>query len=174
MTAPFATRRLTPADGAACLALSTEASWNQTAEDWAMILQNGLVEGTFVGESLAATCGVLRYGDGLDWICMVLVAKAHRRQGHATRLMTKALARERGEAIAVGLDATPEGREVYRKLGFADTFTLTRLAGAAPPQPCDARASNIRKASASDLDAIIALDASQLGAPRPAILAALL
>ncbi|MEM8855843.1 MAG: GNAT family N-acetyltransferase [Pseudomonadota bacterium] len=175
LTAPNTiTRRLTVADSLACLALSTEASWNQTADDWAMILEGGIVKGTFVGGTLAATCGVLRYGEALDWICMVLVAKAHRRQGHATRLMTEALAMERAGSIAVGLDATPDGRKVYRKLGFADTFTLTRLAGAAPPPPSVARAPSIRQANASDLDAIIALDASHLGAPRPAILAALL
>lgn len=175
LTAPNTiTRRLTVADSLACLALSTEASWNQTADDWAMILEGGIVKGTFVGGTLAATCGVLRYGEAVDWICMVLVAKAHRRQGHATRLMTEALAMERAASTAVGLDATPDGRKVYRKLGFADTFTITRHKAPSMALPGTATDLAIRQATPADLGAITALDAAHLGAGRTSILAALL
>ena len=58
---------------------------------------------------------------------MVLVAKEFRRRGLASRLMRRCI----DELVAGGrvpvLDATPDGQQVYRALGFEDTWGFHRL-----------------------------------------------
>jgi tRNA(Met) C34 N-acetyltransferase TmcA len=71
---------------------------------------------------------VLRY-PAHDWIAMLLVAPERRGQGIGTRLLEHALSECRG---VVGLDATPEGRRVCLKHGFADAFDLARMEGISP------------------------------------------
>jgi hypothetical protein len=58
----------------------------------------------------------------------VLVLPAHRRQGHASRLLRVALVDLRERGLTPALDATPAGREVYRQEGFRDTWTFKRFA----------------------------------------------
>jgi hypothetical protein len=75
------------------------------------------------------------------------------------------------EALAgtrcIALDATPEGREVYRRLGFADRFGFARWRlGAAPGNPAPAA----RRITEADWPALLAMDARGFGAPRMALL----
>ena len=67
-------RRMAVEDIPAALELSTEAGWNQTAEDWQMLTQ--LAPETCLaidmdGE-LASTTTLLCYGSRLAWLGMVL------------------------------------------------------------------------------------------------------
>jgi hypothetical protein len=62
------------------------------------------------------------------------------------------------------LDATPAGERVYRPLGFAPTFALTRWqgqggGGAALP-------AGVRPMQADDVAAVVEIDARAFGAPR--------
>ncbi|WP_270939138.1 GNAT family N-acetyltransferase, partial [Falsiroseomonas oryzae] len=130
-------RPLTEADLPRAAALSRLAGWNQAETDWRVFLQDGAVRALDDGDQdcLAATAAVLPFGPDLAWISMVLVRPDRRRQGLASELMRWAIARLDGTRC-VALDATPDGRAVYRRLGFADVFGFTRWRlPAAPAAP---------------------------------------
>jgi hypothetical protein len=75
------------------------------------------------------------------------------------------------EALAdtrcIALDATPDGREVYRRLGFQDRFGFARWRlGDAP----DGLAAPMRALRAGDWPDLLARDAAAFGAPRESLL----
>ncbi len=147
---------LTDAHLPALLALSTAASWNQDLADWTAMLRRGRGWGIVVddddgsgGPTLVASTMVLPYNAspaaaaatptlsvespcGNDvaaafaWVSMVLVLPAHRRHGHARRLLDHALADLDRDGRAAVLDATPAGHGVYRAAGFVDDWGFTR------------------------------------------------
>ena len=58
---------------------------------------------------------------------MVLVKGEYRRRGLATQLMRRGDGRTRAQGRVPVLDATPDGRAVYRRLGFEETWGFPRL-----------------------------------------------
>jgi GNAT superfamily N-acetyltransferase len=114
-------RKLTASDICSAVELSTEAGWNQTAEDWRALIEltpEGCLAIEIDGE-LASTTTVLCYGQQLAWIGMVLTRMRYRGRGFARRLMTEALGVADSRNIeTVRLDATEHGRPLYEKLGF--------------------------------------------------------
>jgi len=167
-------RRAGPADADALVALSDEAGWNQTAEDWRLMLAADLAwtlwtpAGAPVASALAFPCA-----GRFAWISMVLVRPAYRRLGLASRLTARCLAALDDLGLAARLDATAAGQAVYRRLGFAPRFAFTRHAAARPTAAAPADA-GIRAMTAADLDRVAAADGEIFGAPRPAVLAALM
>jgi ribosomal protein S18 acetylase RimI-like enzyme len=101
--------------------LSRLAGWNQTREDWEMMLRLDPL-GCFAIEAddrIAATTALLCYGNRLAWIGMVLTRPEYRRRGFARLLMESALKRAQELKIeSIKLDATPQGQPLYEKLGF--------------------------------------------------------
>ncbi|MCK1734931.1 GNAT family N-acetyltransferase [Bradyrhizobium sp. 138] len=154
-------------DALAGLALSTEAHWNQTEDDWRIFLRDGIVFGIRDGVRLVATAALLPYSGGNAWISMVLVSGTHRRRGLATRLVDACLETARQNGLTSWLDATPDGAAVYGPLGFTPTLQLrrlklTKLARAeAPPS------------SSATLDALRARDQRATGFDRTTLLSAL-
>ena len=164
---------LGPGDAARGAALSEEIGWNQNRADWRHMLANGFgygrsdAAGRLVGSAMA-----LGYG-GFAWVCMVLVSPAWRRRGIATELTNRVLADLESAGTVAGLDATPDGREVYRHLGFEDIYRIERR-WASAVAPAAAPAAEIAPAGAADLAAIAACDARAFGGDRRALLAALM
>jgi len=118
---------LGPEHLAGCQALSQAAGWNQNEADWRLMLAIGHGWGLSTPDgTLVASTLVLPFGR-FAWISMVLVLPAHRRQGHASRLLRVAIADLRERGLTPALDATPAGREVYRQEGFRDTWTFKRF-----------------------------------------------
>lgn len=157
-----------------CLALSRAAGWNQTSEDWRLILSFGEGRGLFEGPRLIATAAILPYGGRFGWICMVLVAAEARRRGHATALLRWAMETLGRAGLVAGLDATPAGREVYGHLGFRNIYSLRRLqADSVPPVRFDERGAALRPVTEADLAGLSAYDGKLFGADRGAVLAAL-
>jgi GNAT superfamily N-acetyltransferase len=159
-------RPLAEADLPRAAALSALIGWNQVARDWALFLREG--EGRALddgGDALAATAAVIRYGADLAWISMVLVRPDLRRRGHATDLMRWAVSTLSGTRCAA-LDATPAGRDVYRRLGFRDLWGFARwsLPDALPA------GEGVRPLRDEDWPAVLALDAAAFGAPRASLL----
>jgi GNAT superfamily N-acetyltransferase len=108
-------------------ALVAEAGWNQTAKDWRAFLNLGKVFAIRDnGGRVVATAATLPYGGRFAWISMVLVTKEHQRRGLATRLLRRCIAEIQTAGLVPVLDATPAGREVYRGLGFADSWGFQR------------------------------------------------
>ena len=131
--------KLGASDAIAGLALSTEAHWNQTEDDWRIFLRDGVVLGIRDGRQLVATAALLPYSGTDAWISMVLVTASHRRRGLASRLVDACLETARKSGLTSWLDATPAGAAIYGPLGFTPTLQLRRLRlakatpGTAPP-----------------------------------------
>jgi len=124
-------RKLRASDIPAALQLSTEAGWNQTGEDWRMLIDlapQGCLAIEVDGE-LASTTTLLCYGQRLAWIGMVLTRIPRRGRGFAQRLLTEALRLADQMGIeTVKLDATDQGQPLYEKLGFRCEQTVERWA----------------------------------------------
>jgi GNAT superfamily N-acetyltransferase len=169
---------LTPSELEDAGALVAEARWNQLPPDWRIFIEQGRVYAAQTPEGrIVATTATLPYGDRFAWISMVLVKGEYRRHGLATQLMRQAmddLARENRIPI---LDATPDGRAVYRRLGFEDSWEFARLlrrerpsAAATLAQPADL---SIRAIADRVWPALCAYDAAAFGADRSAVLTGL-
>jgi GNAT superfamily N-acetyltransferase len=122
-------RLLNSRDLATAFELSTAAGWNQTVEDWAMLIEL-VPEGCFgieVDCRLVSTTTLVGYGQRLAWIGMVLTNAEYRGRGFARRLLSQAL--DRADAMGVEtikLDATDQGRPLYEKLGFKSEQAVER------------------------------------------------
>ena len=151
--------------------LSAGASWNQTAEDWRVMIRHGHGWGRFTQSGqLVATTLLLPYAQRIAWLAMVLVAERHRHQGIASALLNQALQRCDELGLAVGLDANPDGRRVYRPHGFRDLFGLQRFQCARPRyRALEVEGVSLRELGAIDARRVIDLDAEVFGVPRPEI-----
>lgn len=152
-------------DIAGCMALSAEAGWNQTPDDWMLFLDRGTVFGlSGADERPAATGAILAYGNEFAWISMVLVTAARRRARIGTLILETCCTELTQRRLVAVLDATPAGEQVYRPLGFEPLFRLTRWQGAGAGRA--ATPSGIRPMREEDLAAVAALDAAAFGAQR--------
>jgi GNAT superfamily N-acetyltransferase len=164
-------RRMEEADLPGADVLRRLVGWNQTAEDWRHLL--GLEpRGCFVAviaEQVVGTVMTTCYGLTLAWIGMMLVHPEHRRQGIASHLMARALGYLQGKGIqCVKLDATPQGRPLYEKLGFQFESELNRWQRPAQigNMECETRHSGTRKLREQDWVAIGEIDAAAFGVSR--------
>jgi len=161
-------------------ALVAEARWNQVAADWRLFAELGRVYAAQARSGrIIGTSAILPYGEKFGWISMVLVAGAYRRQGLATLLMRRAMDDLAAARRVPVLDATPEGRAVYRTLGFADSWGFHRLRREQQQQvaPVDPNSSpagvEVRPITDADWPALCAFDAAAFGAQRDRVLGAL-
>lgn len=126
---PSHIRLMTPADIPAGMRLKEIAGWNQTQEDWERFLHFN-PEGCFVTESDGRTAGTVAtivYEGRVAWIGMVLVDPGFRGQGIGTALLRYAVAHLDARRIpCIKLDATPQGRPLYERLGFKAEYEIER------------------------------------------------
>jgi len=152
-----------------CMALSAEAGWNQTPDDWAVFVRRGAVFGLLDGGVPAASGAILPYPSGFAWISMVLVAAKRRRERIGTRILEACCAEIARRGLVAMLDATPAGERVYRPLGFEPIFGLTRWQGHGTGSG-GKRSAGIRPMTQDEMAAIVALDAAAFGAHRQFLL----
>lgn len=119
-------RLLTMDDLDEAFGLSATAGWNQRIADWRMLLQlapagsfAAISDSTIVGTAIGIDYGAF------GWIAMMLVDPAWRGRGLGARLLEAAMGAI-PPGIPVRLDATPLGRPLYQRYGFADEARLTR------------------------------------------------
>ena len=169
MTAALMQRQLTAADIPAALRLSAEPGWNQVSADWQLMIEHGDSFGRFTKEGRLVASGLtVPFSGRFGWISMILVTSEFRRRGLATQLMRSCIDALLAKRIVPALDATPEGRQVYLPLGFADAYRITRYFAAAPgPVAAPAGpAAAVRPMREADLAAVCAYDAGPFGADR--------
>ena len=158
-------------------ALVAEAGWNQTLADWKIFLDFGTVRTARAEGRVVATAASLPYGGSFAWISMVLVAGSHRRRGLATALLKRCVEDLTADGLIPILDAAPAGREVYRPLGFRDSWRFTRLAMPAsrrqPAAPSLPAGIEIRPIDDAIWPDVCTCDAASFGAARPEVLARL-
>jgi len=120
-------RKLSASDIPAALELSTEAGWNQTADDWRLLVDLS-PEGCLaieVAGMIVATATLVTYERRLGWIGIVLTRVAYRGRGFAKRLMNETLRLADTIGVeSVKLDATDQGKSLYEKLGFRSEHTV--------------------------------------------------
>jgi Acetyltransferase (GNAT) domain/Acetyltransferase (GNAT) family len=159
-----------------CTALSAEAGWNQTPDDWSIFVRHGTVFGLLADGAPVASGAILPYPDDFAWISMVLVTASRRRARIGTRVLETCCAEIARRSLVAMLDATPAGERVYRPLGFEPMFGLTRWQGQGSGGgggPAKLRA-GIRPMTKDDMSAVVALDAAAFGAQRQFLLASFL
>jgi len=155
------------------------AHWNQIEPDWRVFLDHGSVY-ALRGDTggVIATAATLPYG-GFAWISMVLVAPEHRRKALGTKLLRRCIEDLLKEKLVPVLDATPAGREVYRPLGFVDSWGFHRLAlrepACAPAEGDPATPPGIVIQTVTDAvwPALCAYDGAAFGADRSKLLSSL-
>lgn len=122
-------RTMTMADISAGLRLNQVAGWNQTAADWDRFLKAS-PEGCFVAELDGRVCGTvttISYENRFAWVGMVLVDPQHRSKGIGTMLLEAAMKHLDDRKIStIKLDATPQGKPLYEKMGFQSEYEIER------------------------------------------------
>ena len=162
--------RLGNIDVAGGLALSDAAGWNQTADDWALFIAEGVAIGVRDSAGrLVASAATLPYDGGVGWISMVLVDVEHRHRGAATRLVAACVETLRQAGRVPVLDATPAGAEVYRRSGFVVGLAFERWQGDVAAADRSGGAREVDLGDAEVLAALIALDRSISGVGRAAL-----
>ena len=162
-------RKLKTSDISDAARLSAEAGWNQTEDDWRLLI--GLASegclGIEVAGKLVSTATLFCYGRQLAWIGMVLTRSSFQSRGFARRLLTEALSlADRLNIESVKLDATDQGRPLYEKLGFRDEQAVERW-----ERPDSAKATTKMHAPETRLSAdLITSDSVAFGANRSELL----
>ncbi len=163
---------MTAADIPAGMRLKELTGWNQSAADWERFL-TASPEGCFVAEAegrVVGTTTTITYEGRFAWVGMVLVDPQFRRQGVGTRLLARAMEHLDACRIpTIKLDATPQGKPIYEKLGFVPEFEIERWVLERPP-----RAENPLSRDAPPVLAdILDLDRKVFGADRGELLRSL-
>ena len=154
-----------------CMALSAEAGWNQTPDDWGVFVRRGIVFGLLDGGAPVASGAILPYPGDFAWISMVLVTAKRRRERIGTRILETCCAEIVRRGLVAMLDATPAGERVYRPLGFEPMFELTRWQGQGAAGGGGAKLpAGIRPMTGDDVPAVAALDVAAFGAERQFLL----
>lgn len=167
-------RTMTPVDVAAGMRLKEIAGWNQTKEDWERFLR-AEPEGCFVAEwngQVAGTVTTIVYENRFAWIGMVLVDPQLRGKGIGTALLQKALDHLDAKKVpCVKLDATPQGKPIYARLGFQSEYEIERHSLTREIGPKDSPATV--SGGAEKLEALLKMDSEVFGADRSALLRSL-
>ena len=120
-------REMSAEDISLGMKLKTYAGWNQLDSDWEMFLN---AEGdNFVANLNGNDVGTVTsvpYSDHFAWIGMVLVDPGARRKGIGTVLLKKSIEQSQLKG-PVRLDATADGYELYKTLGFWKEYELLRM-----------------------------------------------
>jgi len=168
-------RLMTTGDLVAASELSTAAGWNQTSEDWQMLMALELHNCLAIeaDSQLVSTTTLLCYSQRLAWIGMVLTSANYRGRGFARRLLAAALDRAHSLGIeTVKLDATEQGRPLYETFGFQAEHAVERWSRATSAQSHHLEPK--RSSHFSSLSPHLgALDLQAFGADRSNILQAL-
>jgi len=167
-------RPMSAADLEGAHALSLRVHWPHRLADWQFNFEfgRGLVaerDGELVG-----TAQSWLWGAGYATIGLVIVDPRCQGRRIGYRLMEALLEQLAGRDVL--LHATPEGRGLYERLGFARTGEVRQHQGTALPAPLVAldEGWRLRPADHSDTATLIALDAQARGMPRDAVIGALL
>jgi GNAT superfamily N-acetyltransferase len=148
-------RLMTTKDILEAMRLKDIAGWNQTVRDWKQFLSAN-PEGCFAAEyegRLIGTSTTIVYAERLAWIGMVLVDRQHRGQGIGTALLEHAIRYLDSRNIpCIKLDATPQGKPLYEKLGFTGEYAVERWMLKRQPSEKSARTSFVQIQDVLHLD----------------------
>jgi len=168
-------RKMEEEDLPGAMRLKEEVGWNQTVTDWQFMLSdphNHCLVAEREGR-VAGTAVVVAYGSRLYWIGMVLVDKSCRGMGIGKHLMTTLTGRL-GRGAVIKLDATPDGRRLYEKMGFRGEYEILRMANPAVEVSPAVEEGAVVRAGAEDAAAVVRYDREVFGADRAGLIRYLL
>lgn len=161
-----------PEDLPDAMRLKEAEGWNQTEADWRFMLldpRNHCLVAE-AGGFVAGTAVAVSYGDRLYWIGMVLVDQNFRGRGIGKQLLLE-LIRKVGSKGVVKLDATPDGRKVYEKLGFSGEYELFRMVNLSVDAASgEAGAGGVEFFRSEDTGEIVRLDREVFGVERSGLI----
>lgn len=164
--------RLTAADVDAARRCSDQAGWPTRRADWELLVETPQIDaiaGRRDGD-LVGTVTVVRYGDALAWIGMLLVDESERGRGFGSGLFEAAVDRARAAGVdVVALDANPDAKHIYESRGFVDAAPVQQWVGR-PDDP--STSADVRRVT--DADEIATLDREAAGVDRRFLLTGLL
>ncbi|HEX3989279.1 MAG TPA: GNAT family N-acetyltransferase [Verrucomicrobiae bacterium] len=156
--------------------LRAVAGWNQTLDDWRRFLAMQ-PKGCFLAEldgAQAGTATTVVYGSGLAWVGMLLVHPDFRRRGVGRALLLRCIEHLQDLKVkCIKLDATPEGRLVYEKLGFKEGWSLRRWEASLSAGVSESGNCSLRAWDEADLSQLNSLDAQAFGTSRSGLISAL-
>ena len=155
-----------------CKLLSDSEGWNQTEEDWKLLVGNP-ANTCLLAESenrIIGSATAMNYSNNVSWIGMMLVDKAYRGRG-ISKMLLSGLIINLNNCQSVKLDATPAGKPVYEKFGFKNEYLIHRMTtnsldnfqpfnSGITPEPIQIR----------DIPEVTTLDASIFGSERTALI----
>lgn len=155
--------------------LAERVGWPRETTKWDIFFELGGGFGVERGDGTSALSAMvaLPRHEGVTFVAMMVVDPDEQGQGLGRRLLERALDHVDGPAM---LYATKAGEPVYRRLGFEEVARVTKHIGALTSAP-RARPAGIRVRGDHDpiaLGDLVAADAGAFGAPRPAMMRALL
>ena len=157
---PFIIRPMTTNDLNQAMGLSKAEGWNQTEEDWKLLLDNPLnrcIVAEFKNE-IVGTATALNFSNMVAWIGMVLVDKKLRGLG-AGKLLLTSIIKELSQVESIKLDATPAGKPLYEKLGFKEELEIVRMANSSViNRVIDESASEIINIDKNNISEVLQLD----------------
>ena len=163
---------MTQSDIPAGMRLKEISGWNQTSADWERFLEAS-PQGCFVAEvdrSVRGTATTITYEDRFAWIGMVLVDPEFRGHGIGTRLLDKTIEHLDASSVPImKLDATPQGKHIYEKLGFTPEYEIERWMLRRKPVTSSPRQNSPRP----ELASVLTLDHEVFGANRSNLLRSL-
>lgn len=143
------------------------AGWNQTAVDWERFL-TASPEGCFAAEHdgrVIGTSTTIVYEARFAWIGMVLVEERYRGRGIGKALLNRAISHLDSQNVpCMKLDATPQGKILYEKLGFKPEYEIERWMLKRQPERKKAKGVPV------DIDDVLDLDREIFGADRGRLL----
>jgi ribosomal protein S18 acetylase RimI-like enzyme len=167
-------RAFTPGDISAAHGLSTALGWPYRPQDWQFSAETSV---GFVAEERGVVIGTAmcwKFGEDRASLGHVIVSAEHQGRGIGRKLM-EAVLDELGPRITF-LHATPAGRPLYEKLGFAECGTLDQCQGnvgrAAPVALLEGE--RLRAAMPADFPCLFELASRATGLARDELLSALL
>lgn len=161
-------RQMVEADISGAMQLVLAENWNQTKEDWQMLLDlnsNLCFVATYNGE-IIGTVTAMNYNNQVAWIGMMLVSKHFRGLGISKSLLNTIIRKLAG-CKSIKLDATAAGIQVYSKMGFQEELEIDRMAITTFNGIVNSKCKDIiRPISQSDMAEISRLDFKIFGANR--------
>jgi GNAT superfamily N-acetyltransferase len=160
-------RLMTIEDIPEAMQLKDAAGWNQTSADWVRFL-SASPEGCFVAEGEGRVVGTstsIVYEGRFAWIGMVIVDSRYRGQGIGTALLQRTVrCLDARRVVCMKLDATPQGKPVYEKFGFASEYDIERWMLKRLP------GKNVSEDVSAELGDVLPLDREVFGADRSTLL----
>lgn len=165
-------RDMTADDLASAHTLSRGVSWSHRLEDWKFLIRIG--RGVVAEEdgSVMGTAMGWPFGNDAAALGMVIVTPELQGKGIGQRLMDAIT--QRIGAKTLMLNATEQGKPLYRRLGFREERVVHQHQGAAFSVPIVAPSGRVRPMVAADRQALIDLDRQATGLSRAVLMSELL